>query len=165
MRLFQWFSNTVQRFGQQHGSLANPWIHLRVRNERVPKSKSDSSTDQMQGVQSPWYGWHFLYDFEKSWAFQKWNLYFEGTEWFATPVIFLQYGGKSSHYSKSSFLVQKFNFDFQRKNVELFWVKTRENAAVLYFLAVDSFDFTRKKFWVKNSWKCWGFCQHCHSFT
>ena len=35
--------------------------------------------------------------------------------------------------------VQKFNFDFQRKIV-----KTRENAAVLDFLAVDNFDFTRK---------------------
>ena len=49
-----------------------------------------------------------------------------------------------SHCSKSSFFVQKFNFDFLRKIVELFWVKTRENAAVLDFLAVDNFDFTRK---------------------
>ena len=38
----------------------------------------------------------------------------------------------------------KITFDFPRKNVELFWVKTRENAAVLDFLAVDNFDFTRK---------------------
>ena len=36
------------------------------------------------------------------------------------------------------------NIDFPRKIVELFWVKTRENAAVLDFLAVDNFDFTRK---------------------
>ena len=52
------------------------------------------------------------------------------------------------------FFVQKFNFDFPRKIVELFWVKTRENAAVLDFLAVDNFDFTTKivkKIWVKNS--------------
>ena len=49
-----------------------------------------------------------------------------------------------THYSKSSFFVQKFNFDLPRKIVELFWVKTRENAAVLDFLAVDNFDFTRK---------------------
>ena len=65
-----------------------------------------------------------------------------------------------AHCSKSSFFVQKFNFDFPRKIVELFWVKTRENAAVLDFLAVDKFDFTRKivkKFWLQNSWKCWGF--------
>ena len=49
---------------------------------------------------------------------------------------------KVSHRSKS---VQKFNFDFPRKIVELFWVwKTRENAAVLDFLAVDNFDFMRK---------------------
>ena len=34
--------------------------------------------------------------------------------------------------------------DFPRKNVELFWVKTRENAAVLDFLSVDNFDFTRR---------------------
>ena len=40
--------------------------------------------------------------------------------------------------------VQKFNFDFPRKIVELIWVKTRENAAVLDFLAVGNFDFTGK---------------------
>ena len=61
----------------------------------------------------------------------------------------------SSHCSKSSFFFQKFNFDFPRKIVELFWVKTRENAAFLDFLAVDNFDFTRKivkkTFGVKNS--------------
>ena len=58
------------------------------------------------------------------------------------------------HCSKSLFFVQKFNFDFPTKIVELFWVKTLENAAVLEFLAVDNFDFTRKlskKNWVKNS--------------
>ena len=49
-----------------------------------------------------------------------------------------------THCSKSSFFGQKFNFDFLRKIVELFWVKTRENVAVLDFLAVDNFDFTRK---------------------
>ena len=36
------------------------------------------------------------------------------------------------------------NFEFTRKIVKLFWVKTRENAAVLDFLAVDNLDFTRK---------------------
>ena len=41
-----------------------------------------------------------------------------------------------AHCSKSSFFVQKFNFDFPRK--------TRENVVVLDFLAVDNFDFTRK---------------------
>ena len=47
-------------------------------------------------------------------------------------TIFENYCKKShSHCSKSSFFVQKFNFDFPRKIVELFWVKTRENAAVL----------------------------------
>ena len=53
---------------------------------------------------------------------------------------------KGTHCSKSSFVVQKFNFDFPRKVVQLFWVKTRENAAVLDFLTyfVDNFDFTRK---------------------
>ena len=49
-----------------------------------------------------------------------------------------------THCSKSSFFVQKFNFDFPRNIVELFWVKNRENAAVLDFLAVDNFDFPRK---------------------
>ena len=42
------------------------------------------------------------------------------------------------------FFVQKLNFDFPRKIVDFFWVKTRENVAVLDFLAVDNFDFTRK---------------------
>ena len=50
-----------------------------------------------------------------------------------------------THCSKASFFVQKFNFDFPRKIVQLFWVKIRENdAAVLDFLAADNFDFTRK---------------------
>ena len=36
------------------------------------------------------------------------------------------------------------NFNFTRKNVEIFWdEKTRENVAVLHF-AIDNFDFTRK---------------------
>ena len=49
------------------------------------------------------------------------------------------------HCSKSSFFVLKFIFDFPKKIVELFWVKTRENAAVLVFLVVGNlnFDFTR----------------------
>ena len=58
-----------------------------------------------------------------------------------------------THYSKSSFFVQKFNFDFPRKIVELFWVKTRETAAVLDILAVDNFDFTRKIVKKKFGWK------------
>ena len=55
--------------------------------------------------------------------------------------------------------VQKFNFDIPRK-LSIFWGKTRENAVVLDYLAVDKSDFTRKivkRIWVKNSWKCWGF--------
>ena len=59
----------------------------------------------------------------------------------------------SSHCSKSSFFVQKINFDFPRKIVELFWVKTRENDAVLDVLAVDNFDFTRKIVKKKFGWK------------
>ena len=49
-----------------------------------------------------------------------------------------------AHCSKSSFFVQRFNFDFPRKlSIFLGW-KTRENVVVLDFLAVDNFDFTRK---------------------
>ena len=49
-----------------------------------------------------------------------------------------------THCSKSSFFVQKFNFDFPRK-LSIFWGgKTRENVVVLDFLAVDNFDLTRK---------------------
>ena len=64
-----------------------------------------------------------------------------------------------SHCSKSSFFVQKFNFDFPRKLSIFFWWKTRENVVVLDFLAVDNFDFTKKivkKNLSENSWKCWG---------
>ena len=91
----------------------------------------------------------------------------------------------SSHCSKSSFFVQKFNFDFLSK-LSIFGVKnswnccgfglfscwqlwfyekncqkkfrwkTRENVVVLDFLAVDNFDFTRKIV-KKIWWKCWGF--------
>ena len=67
---------------------------------------------------------------------------------------------KSTHCSKSSVFVQKFNFWFPEKIVDFFLWKTRENVVVLDFLAVDKFDFTRKivkKIWVKNFWKCWGF--------
>ena len=51
---------------------------------------------------------------------------------------------KTTHCSKSSFCVQKFNSDFPRKLSIFFWVKTRENVVVFDFLAVDNFDFTRK---------------------
>ena len=33
----------------------------------------------------------------------------------------------------------------REKLLKKIWVKTRENASVLDFLAVDNFDFTRKK--------------------
>ena len=49
-----------------------------------------------------------------------------------------------THCSKSSFFIQKFNFDFPRKLSIFFGWKTRENVVVLDFLAVDNFDFTRK---------------------
>ena len=55
---------------------------------------------------------------------------------------------QASTLFKIFIFVQKINFDFLRKIVELFWVKTRGNAAVLDFLAVEQlFDFV----------KCWGF--------
>ena len=49
-----------------------------------------------------------------------------------------------SHTVRNLHFLSKNSTFFSRKNVELFWVKTRENAAVLYFLAVDNFDFPRK---------------------
>ena len=59
--------------------------------------------------------------------------------------------GKSSHKcqlfthcSKSSIFVQKFNFDFPRKLSIVLGGKIRENDVVLDFLAIDSFDLTRK---------------------
>ena len=49
-----------------------------------------------------------------------------------------------THYSKSKFFLQKFNFDFPRKLSIFYGWKTRENVVVLDFLTVDNFDFTRK---------------------
>ena len=55
----------------------------------------------------------------------------------------------------------KFNFDFARKLL-IFWEwKTRENVAVLDFLAIDNFDFTRKivkKILVEKLAKMLGIC-------
>ena len=63
-------------------------------------------------------------------------------------------------FSKSSFFVQKFNFDFPNK-LSIFWGEKLVKMLWFWtFLAVDNFDFTRKivqKIWVENSWKCWGF--------
>ena len=72
-------------------------------------------------------------------------------------------GWPNKHCSKSSFFVQKFNFDFPRKLSIFLSGKTRENVVVLDFLAVDNFDFTRKI--VKNILgeklvKMLGFCQN-----
>ena len=64
-----------------------------------------------------------------------------------------------SHYSKSSFFVQKSTL-ISRENCRFFLgEKLVKIVVVLDFLAVDKFDFTRKivkKIWVKKSWKCWG---------
>ena len=46
----------------------------------------------------------------------------------------------STHCAKSSFFVQKFNFDFPRK-LSIFLA---ENVVVLDFLAVDNFDSLEK---------------------
>ena len=69
-----------------------------------------------------------------------------------------------THCSKSSFFVQKSNFDFPRK-LSIFWggEKTRENVVVLDFLAVDNFDFMRKivkKILGEKLVKMKGFCQN-----
>ena len=70
---------------------------------------------------------------------------------------------ESAHCSKSSFFVQKFNFDFFKKLSIFFGWKTRENVVILDFLAVDNFYFTRKI--VKKNlggklMKMFGFCQN-----
>ena len=58
-----------------------------------------------------------------------------------------------THCSKSSYFVQKFDYDFPRKlSIFIGW-KTRESVVVLDFLAVDNFGFTRKIvdfFWRKT---------------
>ena len=68
-----------------------------------------------------------------------------------------------AHCSKSSFLVQKFNFDFPRKLSIFLAGKPRENVVVLNFVAVDNFDFTRKivkKNLGEKLVKLLGFCQN-----
>ena len=68
-----------------------------------------------------------------------------------------------AHCSKSSFFVQKINFDFPEKIVNFFGRKTRENIVVWDFLAVDNFDFTRKivkKILSEKLVKMLGFCQN-----
>ena len=60
---------------------------------------------------------------------------------------------QASTLFKIFIFVQKMNFDFF---VELFWVKTRGNAAVFDFLTVDNFDFTRKIVKKIFGEKCWG---------
>ena len=57
--------------------------------------------------------------------------------------VFLKRLLNASHCSKSSFFVQKFNFDFPRK-LSIFGWKTRESVVVLDLLTVDNFDFTRR---------------------
>ena len=94
------------------------------------------------------------------WGFQGLLSHFSYLSLFSNEFIYLL---KNTNCSKSSFFVQKCNFDFPRiLSIFLGW-KTRENVVVLYFLAVNNFEFTSKIvkiIWVKNSWKCWGFCQN-----
>ena len=69
----------------------------------------------------------------------------------AVPILLLLF--KKIHENAMSI----YNFHFTRKIAKIFWSKKiRENATVLYCLAVDNFNLTRKiaKFLVeKNSWK------------
>jgi len=60
-----------------------------------------------------------------------------------------------THSSKSSFFVQKSNFNFRencRKLVKMLWFWTFGLLTTLI-----SREKLSKKFWVKNSWKCWDF--------
>ena len=82
-------------------------------------------------------------------------------EYYETPFLLHTHPTLSWHTVRNlHFFVEKFNFEFPRKLSIFFGWKTRENVGVLDFLAVDNFDFMRKivkKYWLKNSWKCWGF--------
>ena len=72
----------------------------------------------------------------------------KGSRLFQQFIYFDHTVGNLHFLSKNSTLISR------EKLSIFFWVKTRENAAVLDFLAVDNFDFTRKiakKNWVKNS--------------
>ena len=75
----------------------------------------------------------------------------------------LKFNFSLAHCSKSSFFVQKFT-SISRENCRVFLgEKTCENVAVLDFLAIDNFDFTRKivkKFLDVKFVKMLGFCQN-----
>ena len=64
--------------------------------------------------------------------------------WQNASNTFFRKSYTTTHCSKSSFFLQKFNFDCPRKIVDFLGWKTRENVGVLDFLAVDNFDFTKK---------------------
>ena len=65
-----------------------------------------------------------------------------------------------SHCSKSSFFVQKINFDFPLK-LSIFWVKNSWKCCGFGLFSCWQLWFheknCQKKNWAKNSWKCSGF--------
>ena len=59
----------------------------------------------------------------------------------------------TNHTVRNLHFLSKNSTLMSQEKFELFWVKTRENAADLDFLVVDNFDFPRKNvelFWVKT---------------
>ena len=66
-----------------------------------------------------------------------------------------------THCSKSSFFVQKFNFDFPKKLSIFFRVKNSWKFCGFELFSCWQFWFheknCQKKIWVKNSWRFWGF--------
>ena len=73
---------------------------------------------------------------------------------------FHQFITLSAHCSKSSFFVQKFNFDFPSK-LSIFWVKNAWKYCGFGLFSYWQLWFheknCQKKIWLKNSWKYWGF--------
>ena len=69
-----------------------------------------------------------------------------------------------AHCSKSSFFVQKYNFDFPKKLSIFFEVKNSWKCCGFGLFSCWQLWFheknCQKKIWVKNSWKYWGFVKN-----
>ena len=67
----------------------------------------------------------------------------------------------NTHNSKSSFFLSKNSTLISRENCRFFGWKIRENVVILDFFKLLATLISReklsRKFWVKNSWKRWGF--------
>ena len=106
------------------------------------------------GIITKWRELWLLWRLCSHWNWPTWWIGPKCCHWKGTFSSIVQTVWIFHFLSKNSTLISR------EKLSNCFGVKTRENAAVLDFLAVDNFDFTRKivkNILRKKSWKCWGF--------